>query len=327
MSVAQVIASILAQLAKGTPIWKVSVPAEIHTDVSEVQNLANQMHTNEEKFILLNNIDYMDDPLERIASIISFVADPYRNYITDKPFNPVLGEFVKEITTIASGTYIFEVEQISHSPPINSERLTGPNFIYETPNGIQGSKNFKISFNRIDVAMNHVITTLRTKSGKSLEFSLPGFKVDNLFFGTRSTGQNGNFWVRDNTSGYEFEGRITKPFQITGDLYDDEEDLVGSIKGDMRKGVYMVGTGALWIEPLKFKNLSGKVVPQEVLDDPLYSENVWKEVYKYMRCDPVDFDNANREKGIVENKQRVIAKNRKTSFNSRFGFTYELSSS
>lgn len=324
MSVAQVIASILAQLAKGTPIWKISVPASIHTDVSEVQNLANQMNTNEEKFILLNNIDYMDDPLERIASIISFVIDPYRNYITEKPFNPVHGEFVKEITDIPSGIFVYEVEQVSHTPPINSERLTGPSFIYETPNGIQGSKNFKISFNRIDISMNHVVATFKTKSGKSLEFSLPGFKIDNLFFGKRSIAQSGDFWVRDNTTGYEFEGSVGKPFQITGDIYDYEEDLVCSVKGDIRKGVYMKGTGALWIKPLKFKSLSERVVPPYVLDDPLYSENVWKVVYNYMRCDPPDFESADREKGILEVKQRELAKNRKETFTSRFGFTSEF---
>ena len=51
-----------------------------------------------------------------------------------------------------------------------------------------------------------------------IEWINPGFLIDGLLFGKRSASYSGPFHIKDQ-SGYRFEGKITKPFKISGLIY------------------------------------------------------------------------------------------------------------
>lgn len=65
-----------------------------------------------------------------------------------------------------------------------------------------------------------------------------------------------------------------------------------------------------------------RIVSDSVASDPLFSRNIWAKVFEAMRLDPPDFTAAEKEKTIVEERQRAAAKESKGKppFISRYGF-------
>ena len=74
-NIAQIILSMIKQLAT-TPIWKISMPACIHCDMSGLEALALLIFHNKVVLDQLNNIDHITDPLERIGILIGCIVDP-----------------------------------------------------------------------------------------------------------------------------------------------------------------------------------------------------------------------------------------------------------
>jgi Oxysterol-binding protein len=93
-----------------------------------------------------DRIHALSDPLDRLSTVIQAMIDPHAKWESNKPFNPVLGEFVCHK---AGSDYELKIEQISHHPPINSFSITGPHFILSTPEGVSPSNGFSIGYNCI----------------------------------------------------------------------------------------------------------------------------------------------------------------------------------
>ena len=113
MTLAQVIGSIISQLGSGTPLWKSSVPASIHTDKSALDFTRDAMFSNQKSLERFNAIDGEQDPVKRLGLAMSGFFNFHNPFSTEKPFNPVLGEYIVEI----AGDYKIVIEQIRHHPP------------------------------------------------------------------------------------------------------------------------------------------------------------------------------------------------------------------
>ena len=122
MTIAQVIGSIVSQLASGVPLWKISVPASIHTDKSALEFTRDAVFSNKKCLERFNMIDSEEDPVLRLGLAVSGFFNHFNPFSTEKPFNPVLGEYIIE----EADGYRIEIEQIRHHPPARFHFLIVP---------------------------------------------------------------------------------------------------------------------------------------------------------------------------------------------------------
>lgn len=195
---------------------------------------------------------------------------------------------------------------------MNSFRITGPNFILSTPNGVAPSAGFRIGLNCVTIDFKNTPVLLETGIG-TMQWNHPSIRIDNLLF-DRKAGFNGEINVSD-FSGLEFRGRVDMHgFKLSGVVMEGD-CVVKRVNGDFINGVFDTVTNDLWIEPLKHEPIM-RQTPKGMESDVNFSTNVWGKVFGYLRCDPPDFIRAEEEKIKVEEAQRE----KKESFESRFGF-------
>lgn len=321
MSFAKVIASIFSQLASGTPIYKISAPASIHQPKSGLEMNKDQIFSNGNCLLLLDEIADTSDPVERIAKLLGGLFHTHIDWIADKPFNPILGEFIEESCEVEGKVFTYQAEQICHHPPVTSFRMCGPSFKMEPVKGIDGSKGFKPGFNHVEInyaESGSIVTFADQKGNALLTFTPPGIKIDPIFSGKRTVGYYGAIEVIDLQSGIKFYGKLQKPFKLKGDIIDKEGNSINYVEGDFFTGVFVKSNQKLWIQPREALPLTIKV-PKEVVEDPMYSRNIWGKVFAAMRILPPDFHLADKEKVTVEDQQRSIRKDG-IIFTSRFQF-------
>jgi hypothetical protein len=299
----ELFASVIQQLAKGTPIWKISMPSAIHTDMSGLHGIQLLTFRNYECLSRLEQIDTCEDPVIRLGLVVSGMIDPHTLFFLEKPFNPVLGEFIE--CTTGDGNYSFTCEQISHHPPITAVQVTGPSFKLFAPTGvtIDAFRAISPGFNKMDIHFPDCYLRIETKSGKVLYWQNFGYRVEGLI-GQRSSYHFGPIEIKDG-SGYTFIGHVHKT-KLHGKIIGPDGAVVGHVNGTLESGVYFAD-GRVWIKPVNDSPVECVYTPQ-VLKDPMFSDNVWKNVLYYMRLTPKDFKMADVEKGKVEHAQRERAK-------------------
>jgi hypothetical protein len=264
-------------------------------------------------------VDSTSDPIQRIALIMAGIFNPHEVWILDKPFNPVQGEYISVSTELPSGKYHFDIEQIWHHPPITSYQLVGPNFKIHVPNGLDVTGGIKPGLNHMEFSFPSAIVQFEAKNGNVIKFAPPPFRLENIIFGKKNGSVGGDWWIED-SSGMRFECKITIPFKIKGELKAADGSVIDTAEGDMMKGVYFKKSKKLFVKAVETHLPVQLNYDQKVLDDPFFSENMWGLVFKYMRLSPPDFDSADKEKGVVEQKQRDDMKARNNQYTSRFGF-------
>lgn len=288
MSLFKVVCNIIAQLASGTPVWKISIPAFLHEDLSAIEGLRRLYFHNAEALGQFNLIDSLEDPVRRLAHCLAGIIDPHINFFTDKPFNPILGEFIecsasvphklgectsRTINEDITDDYSFAVELISHQPPIATLEINGPTFtITAGPAVIVDSSNgIRPGFNSVDVSFPKTVMTLKTTSGKQMDWQMCGYRCERLLTTNRSVDYFGPIEVRD-ASGYSFKGQIKMGAIISGSVIDFNGQVVNSVAGDARNGLMIDGTTMCWMKPINHTPLDLKHT-QEVLDHPLVYKN------------------------------------------------------
>jgi hypothetical protein len=242
MSFVKVISSIFAQLATGTPIWKISAPAFIHQPKSGLEMNEMQIFGNAKGLLVLDEIESTPDPIDRIGKLLSGIFNVHIDWKADKPFNPILGEFIHETTEVDGKIFIYQAEQIVHHPPVSSFRLSGPSFVLSPDKGIDGSKGFKPGFNHVEINLADSGAMIIFSSAKTnqeiLRYSPPCIRLEPIFTGKRSIGFHGDMTIVDKESGYKFVGKISKPFKLKGNLVDSDGKIIDSVDGDFFKGVH-----------------------------------------------------------------------------------------
>ena len=250
MSFVKVISSIFAQLAAGTPIYKISAPAFIHQTKSGLEMNEDQTFSNGPSLLSLESIQDTADPVERIARLLIGLFNVNMEWKSDKPFNPILGEFLEETCEVDGKVFTYQTEQISHHPPVSCFRIVGPSFTLEPDKGLDGSKGFRPGFNHVEInfAESGILVVLKSnKTGKPvLTYTPPGVKIDPIFTGKRTTGYYGEMTVTDVESGLKFVGKIKKPLIFKGDLVDKDGKVIDSVEGDFFNGVFLKSTGKVF---------------------------------------------------------------------------------
>ncbi len=136
MSLVQVVSSVVAQLAKGIPIHKISVPAFIHAPESQLDTLVKALLTYPNTLEAWSKVDEEEDLYNRFGLVLEAIINPHANFGSDKPFNSILGEFVEAESIWKDESHKIRIERISHHPPVSGYILEGPNYNLYTPNGM-----------------------------------------------------------------------------------------------------------------------------------------------------------------------------------------------
>jgi hypothetical protein len=249
------------------------------------------------------------------------MKDPNVKWATDKPFNPVLGTiyyilYIGEFLHHHCDDYQFRIEQISHHPPKNSFMIDGPSFILSTPQGVSTGTAFSIGLNSVTVTLDDTPVVLQTSLG-DIKWNHLTIKVDNLFT-SRKAGYNGPVEIHD-FSGIIFRGNLNlNDYKLTGQIIDTKmnNEVIKNVAGDLMNGIYDTKSNEKWIEYLPYEAILLKT-DKIILEDPLYSQNVWGKVFKQMKSVSPNYSQADVEKVKVEAEQRLKDS---SLFESRFGF-------
>ena len=148
MSLAKVVASVISQLSKGTPLHKITVPAFIHCPKSKIEIIAEYFLSEGSALCAWNRIATEKEYEMRIGSAMEAFLNVHTQFYSDKPFNSILGEICEFEAKVEGERYTIKTERISHHPPVTGVLLEGPNFKVSLLNGLTtGSLRLGIIFN------------------------------------------------------------------------------------------------------------------------------------------------------------------------------------
>jgi hypothetical protein len=259
----KVVSSIVSQVATGTPLWKISVPAFIHDTKAQVDGLMIWWFSQEHSLRLLNQIASTQDPIERVALFLIAMNNPFIEHSTDKPFNSVLGEFYSLCATVDGMHYSADTEQISHHPPVSAYRIKGPSFELSSSPLFTG--HIKIGFGGVDILLSEPEHYLITENG-TLKMHLPNARLEPVLSKKRVMYSNGDFTVTD-YSGVYFQGNIKKMHKVTGGIYQKDGTLIDSISGDLLTGLKFK-SGKIFANPIPASSPLNTIVDPKAVDDP-----------------------------------------------------------
>jgi hypothetical protein len=173
-------------------VWKLSIPAILHDDLSGIEALRRLFFGNGGALKSFNDIDDQPDSIMRLLKCLFGIADPHtfiNKYINHLPYNPgnkfilttVLGEFIDCCVDFQSETYKFEAEHISHHPPISAFTITGPKFILQMDAAkLDGLNSVKLGLNSLDISFPKSKFVLKTEGGHQLEWVMLGYRTENI---------------------------------------------------------------------------------------------------------------------------------------------------
>lgn len=306
----------LIEIAAGTPLWKISTPAAMHEKSSTVDTPVDMTFGSKNALLNFAKLSKEQDPIKRAGLIIEALITVDKVWATNSPFNAVLGEYDHRRATIDGGEYEMISQQTSHHPPITHHRLTGPGFVLQTKEGI-GAPSLSLGFNSVVVSFDNTFDLVVDGVG-TIQLSTIPFMLDNIMSSTHKKGfQYGDLWIKD-PSGITLKAKLGKNYKFSGDFLQLDK-VIESVDGDMKNGVFIKSSRALFAKGLE--TIAPEVViPEHVLTDRWYTKNVWKPVYTAMSQSKPDYDAADKEKAIIEQEQREIARKREMPFKSQFGF-------
>lgn len=314
-----------------TDLLKLSRPAIISYHKTYLECVSGDFFNTQ----FLNKAAETTDPIDRMKWVITFfISGIHRNPFTfqnNGPLNPVVGETYT--AEKADGTTLY-CEQISHHPPVSAYLIVGPNKSYKC----YGTGELDVKMNGFNNIIGKRIgkTTVEFANGGKVVFTNPDTRIDGILMGDRRYNyiktcvflDKGNKLSAELTFLYEESSTISKVtsglkkwfvatkekppsdlFEIVFFKYDKQQG------GDAKKEVLKEGSGS-WVSYVQVGEQVLWRVDEEVdqvwIEDPkkqLPSDSSLREDSKFIKIK--DFENAQKEKDSLENRQRADAKLRK----------------
>ncbi|KAJ3301362.1 hypothetical protein HDV03_001007 [Kappamyces sp. JEL0829] len=259
-----------------------------------------------------------------MALLLQGIINGSTEFTSSKPFNAILGEYVELHGTLQGTEFVYRVEQICHHPPVQGFRVSCDAFTLSTIDGNDSSAGLKMGLNSMEIQADTVIR-YESKSGHQLEYQMLGIKIDQLLSSKKNSGLHGTFWVLDKTSGMRLKAKVTKPWKLEGEFIDKDGTVLDSFSGNILSGVHWKSSKELFFKASEQLDFT-VTVPENVLQDSMYSRNVWQPVFDEMEKNPPNWLEADKKKARIEEQQRQLAKERTTPYVSRFGFVCKYTS-
>jgi len=313
-------------------LLKISRPALISAPRTYLECIAGDFLAT--KF--LDKAAATDDPVLRLKHIIAFtVSGLHRNIVAlgnNGPLNPILGETFN--AEKRDGTTIF-CEQISHHPPVSAYLVNHPRGDYK----LYGCGEVTAKMVGLNTINGQKLgnTTIEFKNGGKVIIGNPEMRIDGLLMGERVVNYMRNFSIVDQKN--RLAAEITFNYQDVSTLSKLTSSFKGFFGGSSNKagkpiadtfGVSIYnfskknpdekvevcsGSGS-WLSHLEIEgemywriDESGDEQWIEPEEKKLESDSKYRPDSKFIKMK--NFDQAQKEKDILENLQRNDAKLRK----------------
>ncbi|KAL9644162.1 hypothetical protein ABK040_005626 [Willaertia magna] len=305
----------LKQLKPGTELWRISVPTYILQPVSLLEKLSHYSSPNH----TIEDINKEQSAEQRFIKVLAWIISNWRSIprpglTHSKPYNPVLGEIFKckwhhgedkeDVTK-------FLGEQVSHHPPISAfcchnekRKFTYSGYVFPQTT---------FSWNSVTTTMDGEFSVELGNFDEKYVINHPPVSVSNLFWGTtvveiydyltvscEKTGYNAKIYFeygKDNyLSGYIYDRDGYKKHWVEGKVNQVVE--IQNYSTSEKKVLYDVQT---LTRPAK---VIAPISEQEANES---RRNWHKATYELKKS---NFDEAQLQKHLVEERERTIRKER-----------------
>jgi len=280
-------------------------------------------------------------PLERLKYVAAFALGGLHKEIMGqkKPFNPILGETFE--ATFPDSTQIF-IEQSSHHPPVSTFLVIGPNKVWT----LSGHLNLAATMRANSVKVVHAgYHEVEFADGCKIRYSLPVLFLRGILYGQRVAELDGtiNFIDRKNRLGCSIiinpnaKGFLRSLFSrgpappcdtVRAEIFrytvpDGADPEQYHFDDSTKKEAITVGDGS-WLRHLEFEGKkywdikdTPKTYKPIPVPNPMPSDCRFREDRDAL-CKG-DWDNAQKMKHQLEEKQREEARWRKAGYAKRSG--------
>ncbi|KAF0981562.1 hypothetical protein FDP41_012219 [Naegleria fowleri] len=308
-----IIYEFLKQLSPQTELWRISVPAYILQPISLLEKISHYSSPNN----TIEKINEEQSPEKRFISILAWVISNWRTIPRhgmqqSKPFNPVLGEIFKCEWTHGEGDVTkFLGEQVSHHPPVSAfcchnekRQFTYTGYVFPITS---------FSWNSVTTLMDGEFKITLGKFNEEYIVNHPPVSVSNVLWGSTvieiydylkincpKTGFNASIYFdygKDNyLSGYIYDADGYKKHWIEGKVNQSVE--IQDLSTKEKKLLYSVET--LTRPP--------KTIRPVHEQEPRESRRNWHKAIYALKKE--DFEEAQLQKHLVEERERAIRKER-----------------
>lgn len=324
-----VLAHMVKSLMPGQDLTRVTIPAFYLEPRSLLERMADtMMHPD-----LLLGVSKLAEPVERMKAIVKWYLSGwhYKTVGVKKPFNPVIGETFACYWKHEDGSRSqYFAEQVLHRPPISAIYFENRAHNMTASAHVWTKSQFAAPQTTKSILDGGCLLTL-TNLAEEYFITFPTYFAHNLLIGTarmevgdtahivcRKTGlradvefqQMGMFSGRDRLNGVDAriyrinaEGKKSEDlFQVTGNW--DKQMHIAGAKG---------GKPELFLDIERTPVAPKYVLPLEA-QGPWESRRLWRYAAEHLQSRPkVDWDAVDREKGQLEEEQRLLACHAKTS--------------
>jgi hypothetical protein len=301
---------LLGHLSKGMDVVKIQAPMFMMKPVSFIEMVADFCYPYD--FALnANKEDTAEKRMVAITKQILAVAmlAPVKSFNMMKPYNPILGEVFQCRWEHETSTTIFTGEQVSHHPPITAIYMENRkmNYIY-TGSILLGGKFYGNSADQT-LAGEHIIHLLEVN--EKYVFQMPSIIARGIVFGKGRLEAYGDVSVKCEQTKYSAFISFQADNVSTGEIKDPNGKVIYKFNGYQDDKVNITDVRekkkeSLFLEYSVLSKRTRKSMKPLSEQKECESRRVWHPVTKEIIAK--NLDAAEKEKTIIENRQRKKAK-------------------
>eukprot|EP01080_Neovahlkampfia_damariscottae_P009286 gene9286-1374_t len=307
-----ILSEFVKQLKPGVELFRISVPAVILQPCSLLEK--NSTYVRPNKLIL--DIKKETSKEKRFIQVLSWVLSNYstvprKGIYGCKPYNPILGEVFECIWEHDDSQTIYVSEQVSHHPPITAFYLINEKAGFAFSGHVNPKQTFSV--NSVETVLEGQMRIDLSETKEQFIWKPQTVSVSGIFMGEQSIQfcDQAVLISKDYKATVDFY--VNKDNQLDGGIYDlNSKKRIFSINGNVDDKVYLTSstTGSKKVlhdsKELKFPKVTVEDVSKQ---SPNSSRRNWHKLTKALV--EKDFEKANVEKNIVEERERAIRKERK----------------
>ncbi|CAN0839049.1 Oxysterol-binding protein-related protein 4C [Linum grandiflorum] len=316
-NIVQRILSLFKHVRPGSELTGFQLPPSFNYPKSQLQLYGESVYSAGKD--MLGECNEAVDPLERFTKVVSWSISTTRPSIFGvAPYNPILGE----THHVSSRSLNLRLEQVSHHPPITALHATDQMhnlsvvcFHRPVPRFLGTKVEVEVQGKRILKLMNHDETYVMNSPNLLIKFLPPSVDwVGTVDISCQQTGYEARLTYTTSS----LMGRASNNNGITGKIYKfspstSSRTLLCTLSGHWTSSVKIKdqkGERVIYSAKEVASKLKAPVLkdPQKVL--PSESTLVWSEVSRAIMSK--NWDKAKEAKRAVEEKQREIARERRS---------------
>lgn len=305
----------LKQLTPQAELWRISVPPYILQPISLLEKISHYSSPND----MVEKINEETSEEKRFISILAWIISNWRTIPRaglqqSKPFNPTLGEIFKcewkhggndqDVTR-------YLAEQVSHHPPVSAFSCHNAHRHFTYSGYVFPVTSF--SWNSVTTLMEGEFKIELGKFGEEYIVNHPPVSVSNVLWGTTVIEIYDYLTITCPKTGYNAKIYFDygKDNYLSGYIYDKDGYKKHWIEGKVNRVVEIQDMGSNEKKTLyDVTNLQrpAKIIKPVHEQEPRESRRNWHKTTNALKKG--EFENAQLEKHLVEERERAIRKER-----------------